>query len=256
MAWTTPRDWDVLEPLTASLLDEQLRDNLLETAPAKVLAPGDLVVGSGVNEIERLASLGPGALVTHASGGAPEWLTGTAERFLRINAAGNGVEWVPSPSGSELVADGLTTGTSISFSSLSGRERYRLWLSVQGGAAGGGLRTLTVNGLSSGYRRVTQVDGRAATGASSQASWAILQGAPGAGVNETFEAVTVELQLVEDHVLMNAVGNSISTAPGYSTTHAGGTVPASSITSIVAAWSYSAFATDPKARYALYRMAT
>lgn len=113
MAWTTPRDWDVLEPLTASLPDEQLRDNLLETAPAKVQAAGDLVVGSGMSEVERLASLGPGALVTHASGGTPEWLTGTAERFLRINVAGNAVEWVPSPSGSELVADGLTTGTSI-----------------------------------------------------------------------------------------------------------------------------------------------
>lgn len=256
MAWTTPRDWDVLEPLTASLLDEQLRDNLLETAPAKVQAVGDLVVGTGPNEIGRLASVGPGALVAHASGATPAWLTGTAERFLRINAAGNGVEWVSSPSGSELVSDGLTTGTSITFSSLSGRERYRLWVAIQGGAAGGAVRTMTVNGLSSGYRRVTQYDGGAATGATSQASWAILQTGSGAGVNETFECVTVELQLVEDHIVMNAVGNSSSTAPGYSTTHAGGSVPATSITSIVATWSYSAFATDPKARYALYRMGT
>lgn len=52
MAWTTPRTWTTGELVTAALLNTHLRDNLNETAPAKVTALGQLVYGQGANAIQ------------------------------------------------------------------------------------------------------------------------------------------------------------------------------------------------------------
>lgn len=51
MAWTTPMTWVANTPLTAAQLNQQLRDNMNETAPAKATQQGSIFVGNGQNSI-------------------------------------------------------------------------------------------------------------------------------------------------------------------------------------------------------------
>ena len=54
MAWTSPVTW-VAQALTAALLNEQLRDNMNETAPGKASAAGRIFVADAANSIvERI----------------------------------------------------------------------------------------------------------------------------------------------------------------------------------------------------------
>lgn len=88
MAWTTPITWVGGQVPTAALLNAQLRDNMLETMPAKATAEGQIFVGNGVNSITtrtpdaarittfestsstsyaNLATVGPSVTVTHGT---------------------------------------------------------------------------------------------------------------------------------------------------------------------------------------------
>jgi hypothetical protein len=51
MAWTTPLTFASNAVLTASQLNTHLRDNLLETAPAKATTAGQIFVATGANAI-------------------------------------------------------------------------------------------------------------------------------------------------------------------------------------------------------------
>ena len=51
VAWTAPRTWVTAEVVTASLLNTHLRDNMLETAPAKVANLGEYVVADAANSL-------------------------------------------------------------------------------------------------------------------------------------------------------------------------------------------------------------
>lgn len=51
MAWTAPRTWVAAELVTAAHLNTHVRDNLLETAPARVSAAGQMLYGLGANSI-------------------------------------------------------------------------------------------------------------------------------------------------------------------------------------------------------------
>lgn len=55
MAWTAPRTWVTSEVVSATIMNAHVRDNLLETAPAKASAKGDLFAATGANAISRLA---------------------------------------------------------------------------------------------------------------------------------------------------------------------------------------------------------
>ena len=68
MPWTDPRDWEGLQASGTEAdrlgerttnnrysLNDQWRDNMLETCPAKAQAVGDIFVGTGENAIRRLA---------------------------------------------------------------------------------------------------------------------------------------------------------------------------------------------------------
>ena len=74
MAWTSPRTYTTGELITASILNTHVRDNLNETAPAKVTTAGDILVGTGANALKRLAK-------------------GSATDILRVNAAGTDIEF-------------------------------------------------------------------------------------------------------------------------------------------------------------------
>lgn len=51
MAWTAPRTWVTSELVTAAIMNTHVRDNLLETAPAKVTAAAQLLVSTGPNAV-------------------------------------------------------------------------------------------------------------------------------------------------------------------------------------------------------------
>ncbi len=51
-----------------------IRDNLRETAPAKVTTAGDLIYATAANAIARLAFVSNGKILG-ASGGLPAWIT-------------------------------------------------------------------------------------------------------------------------------------------------------------------------------------
>lgn len=53
MAWNAPLTWAGNQVPTASQLNAQLRDNLLETMPAKATSVGSIFVGTGVNSISE-----------------------------------------------------------------------------------------------------------------------------------------------------------------------------------------------------------
>ena len=78
MAWSVPRTWVTAELVLASHMNAHVRDNLLETGPAKVTALGDLIYATAANALTRLAR-------------------GTARQGLQVNAAENALEWAASP---------------------------------------------------------------------------------------------------------------------------------------------------------------
>lgn len=51
MSWTAPKTWVGNEVPTAAILNTHLRDNMLETMPAKAAQDGQIFVGAGVNSI-------------------------------------------------------------------------------------------------------------------------------------------------------------------------------------------------------------
>ena len=55
MAWTAPRTYVSTEIITASILNTDLRDNLLETAPAKATTASRVIVASGNNAVAERA---------------------------------------------------------------------------------------------------------------------------------------------------------------------------------------------------------
>lgn len=71
MAWTAPRTWTTGELVTASMMNTHVRDDMLETAVAKVTTAGDLVYATGAN---ALARLGAGSTSQVLVGGTtPSW---------------------------------------------------------------------------------------------------------------------------------------------------------------------------------------
>ena len=68
MTWHIPISWTSGAVVTKTNLDEQVRDNLLETAPAKVTTKGDIVAATGANALERLAVGSDNAILVADSG--------------------------------------------------------------------------------------------------------------------------------------------------------------------------------------------
>lgn len=79
MPWTNPKTWTNGEVVTDTLLNTHLRDNLKETAPAKVAAKGDLVAATGSNALARVP-------------------VGANDRYLKASSAQpTGMAWSANP---------------------------------------------------------------------------------------------------------------------------------------------------------------
>lgn len=52
MAWTNPRTWTTNEVVSKAIMDAHVRDNLLETAPAKATASGELFEATAANALQ------------------------------------------------------------------------------------------------------------------------------------------------------------------------------------------------------------
>lgn len=95
MAWTSPRTWVSGEQLTAALLNTHVRDNLNETAPAKVTTKGDIVAATAANTIARVAVGANGAVLVADSAATPglRWSptskTAAAGSAINLNISGN-----------------------------------------------------------------------------------------------------------------------------------------------------------------------
>lgn len=63
-SWTAPRTWVVNEIVTASIMNTHVRDNLLETAPAKATTKGDVFAATAANAVSRLAVGSNGTVLT------------------------------------------------------------------------------------------------------------------------------------------------------------------------------------------------
>lgn len=66
MAWTAPKTWTAGSVLTAAELNTHVRDNLLETLPAKASAAGQVGVATGANTIA--ARTCPSSIVSASEG--------------------------------------------------------------------------------------------------------------------------------------------------------------------------------------------
>ena len=51
MSWTTPRTWANPEVVGETEMNQHVRDNFNETAPAKATTAGELIVVTGANAI-------------------------------------------------------------------------------------------------------------------------------------------------------------------------------------------------------------
>lgn len=78
MAWTAPITFAAAAVLTAAQLNTNLRDNLNETAPAKVTTAGDLVYATAANALTRRAIGAAGSLLA-SDGSAPQWRVPAAD---------------------------------------------------------------------------------------------------------------------------------------------------------------------------------
>lgn len=90
---TTDLTWVSAEILTAALLNTHLRDNLLETGPAKVTTAGDLLYATAANALTRLG-IGTTRAVLEAGASAPTYgpLRPTVGQYMGAAVADHHVE--------------------------------------------------------------------------------------------------------------------------------------------------------------------
>lgn len=72
MSWTNPKTW-LSAVLSAADMNTHVRDNLLETAPAKVTTAGDIVYATGANALTRLG-IGSAGQRLQVVSGVPAWV--------------------------------------------------------------------------------------------------------------------------------------------------------------------------------------
>lgn len=75
-SWTAPRTWVYDETVTASIMNSAVRDNFLETAPAKAAAKGDFFAATAANAIAAISVPSNYGVAFADSAEASGWNTG------------------------------------------------------------------------------------------------------------------------------------------------------------------------------------
>jgi len=113
MAWTAPRTWVTSEIVTSTIMNAHVRDNLLETAPAKVTQKGDIVAGTGANAIARVGAGGSDGLpLVTLSGCNTGYISGTCA-LLTFDLI-------------QILSSGSSASTQINLSSIGNGMSYRV----------------------------------------------------------------------------------------------------------------------------------
>ncbi len=84
MSWTAPRTWVTAETVTAAIMNTHVRDNLLETAPAKAAAAGDIFYATAANTVGVLTQPGDTHFMLRGGASAPSWTA--ISGFIQISA--------------------------------------------------------------------------------------------------------------------------------------------------------------------------
>jgi hypothetical protein len=92
MAWTAPRTWTTAEVVTAAIMNVHVRDNLLQTAPAKMTTTGDIIYASAANTPTRLPAGSTAQFLRGAAGAAPTWSNALQGQLRVDDASGIGLE--------------------------------------------------------------------------------------------------------------------------------------------------------------------
>ena len=234
-SWTAPRTWTTGEIVTAAILNAHVRDNLLETAPAKVTTQGDLVYATAANTIARLAKgTARQQLAMNAGATAPEWVSslqslmtaqgdlvyassantparlakGTASQLLRMNSGATAPEWatVATPEWSKVSSGALASVTEIDCTSLSGYKRYRMRLQIHASSNNGGMGPITarVNSQTTANYTYIGVYGQNSAGptldpsTNTATSWGLTAGQTQSNVGTAERSGFIQLDLEHD----------------------------------------------------------
>lgn len=109
MAWSAPMTFGATETINATVMNREIRDNILETAVAKVTTAGDTVYATAANALARLA-IGAANTVMTSSGSAPQWSTSLS---LAGTLAVNGNATIGDASGDAHTVNGQITLTHL-----------------------------------------------------------------------------------------------------------------------------------------------
>lgn len=157
MAWTAPRTWVTNETVTASHMNTHVRDNMLETAPAKATTSGGFIVTVGVNEVIQRTPI-PAQVATSQ--------TTTSTSYTDLTTAGPAVTEVTGTralvSISALIQNNTAGGETWMAVTVSGASAVSaadgLGLSLQSYTGGGKAsigRTIIYSGLTQGTNTFT-----------------------------------------------------------------------------------------------------
>lgn len=116
MTWGTNHTWTVGEILTAALFNLWIRDQLAETAPAKVTTAGDVVYATGAGALTRLGSTPGGLLGWNTAGTALEAKAGGREiNGALLSSMGGGVFPYNGASTTDVTISANTTWTTADY---------------------------------------------------------------------------------------------------------------------------------------------
>ena len=154
MAWTAPQTWTVGQVVTASDMNTDVRDNMLETAPAKAAAAGDMFYATAVNAITNLGIGTAGQLLAVNSGAsAPEWadtiegdLTWTSTDSGSIGPQHTLYHDSASPVGGDAIGYWLFDGNNTSGTQTTYGQIQALIGDTTAGSEGGRLRIWSMVG--------------------------------------------------------------------------------------------------------------
>lgn len=143
MAWTTPMTATANSAFTAAQFNTHVRDNLLETAPAKATASGQYFVATGANAIAArtfgyatvatsqsttsttytdLSTAGPSVTITTGTSAlcfiSAQCSQATANVMCRVSVAVSGATTIAAGDGSEWISDGNPADQPISYTRL------------------------------------------------------------------------------------------------------------------------------------------